>query len=78
MILSSSPVPVASPLDFAPASSKDFLESQATVECGFTLNHVLGMTRQEHTVKCSGQISTQNTVPSFGQFDQMVECSFKN
>ena len=78
MVLSSSPVPVASPLDFAPASSKDFLESQATVEFGFTLNHVLDMTRQEYTVKFSGQISTQNTVQSFGQFGQIVECSFKN
>ena len=78
MILSSSQVPVASPLDFAPASSKDFLEIQATVEYGFTLNHVLDMTRQEHTVKCSVQISTQTTVQSFGQFGQMVECSIKN
>ena len=33
---------------------------------------------QEHTVKCTVQISTQNTVQSFGQFGQMVECSFMN
>ena len=30
-----------------------------------------------HTVKCTVQISTQNAEQSFGQFGQMVECSFK-
>ena len=30
------------------------------------------MTWQEHTVKCTVQISTQNTAQSFGQFGQMV------
>ena len=33
------------------------------------------VTWQEHTVKCTVQISTQNTAQSFGQFGQMVECS---
>ena len=33
---------------------------------------------QEHTFKCTVQISTRNTPQSFGQFPQMVECSFKN
>ena len=33
---------------------------------------------KEHTVKCTVQISTQNSARSFGQFGQMVECSFKN
>ena len=28
-----SPVPVTSPSDFAPASSKEFLDIQATIEC---------------------------------------------
>ena len=31
--------------DFAPASSKEFLDIQATVECGFTLKRVRDMTR---------------------------------
>ena len=31
--------------DFAPASSKEFLDIQATVECGFTLKRVGDMTR---------------------------------
>ena len=40
-----SPVTVTSPSDFAPASSKEFLDIQATVECGFTLNRIRDMTR---------------------------------
>ena len=38
-------VTVTSPSDFAPASSKEFLDIQATVECGFTLKRVRDMTR---------------------------------
>ena len=45
MVLGSSPVAVTSPSDFAPASSKDFLDIQATTECGFTLTHVGDMIR---------------------------------
>ena len=40
MFLGSSPVAVTSPSDFAPASSKEFLDIQATIECGFTLKRV--------------------------------------
>ena len=43
--MSSSPVAVTSPSDFAPASSKEFLDIQATIECGFTLKHVRDMAR---------------------------------
>ena len=45
MVLASSPVAVTSPSDFAPASSKEFLDIQATIECGFTLKRVCDMTR---------------------------------
>ena len=31
--------------DFAPASSKEFFDIQATIECGFTLKRVRDMTR---------------------------------
>ena len=34
-----------SPSDFAPASSKEFLDIQATIERGFTLKCVRDMTR---------------------------------
>ena len=43
MVLGSSPVAVASPSDFAPASSKEFLDIQATIDCGFTLKRVCDM-----------------------------------
>ena len=36
-------VAVTSPSDFAPASSKEFLDIQATIECGFTLKRVRDM-----------------------------------
>ena len=45
MVLGSSPVTVIAPSYFAPASSKEFLDIQATVECGFTLKRVRDMTR---------------------------------
>ena len=45
MVLGSSPVAVTSPSNFAPALSKEFLEIQATIECGFTLKRVRHMTR---------------------------------
>ena len=45
MVLGSSLVAVTSPSDFAPASSKEFLDIQATTECGFSLKPIRDMTR---------------------------------
>ena len=45
IILGSSPVAVTSPSDFAPASSKEFVDIRATIECGFTLKRVCDMTK---------------------------------
>ena len=45
MVLGSNPVAVTSPSDFAPALSKEFLDIQATIECGFTLKRIRDMTR---------------------------------
>ena len=42
-VVGSNPVAVTSPSDFAPASSKEFLDIQATIECGFTLKRVRDM-----------------------------------
>ena len=39
------PVAVTSLSDFAPASIKEFLDIQATVESGFTLKSIRHMTR---------------------------------
>ena len=41
----SRPVAVTLTLDFAPASGKDFLDIQATIESGFTLERICGMIR---------------------------------
>ena len=45
VVLRPSPVAVTSPSDFAPASSKDFVDIQANIECGFTLKRVRDLTR---------------------------------
>ena len=45
MVLGSTPVAVTSPSDFAPASSKEYLDIQAAIECGFILKQVRDMTR---------------------------------
>ena len=39
--------------DFAPASSKEFLDIQATIECGFALKRVRDMTRTYSQIKKS-------------------------
>ena len=44
VVVGLSPTAVTSPSDFAPASSKEFLDLQATIECGFTLKCILDMT----------------------------------
>ena len=45
VVLGSIPVEVTSASDFAPPWSKEFLEIQATMECGLTLKRVPDMTR---------------------------------
>ena len=51
MVLGSNPVAVTSPSDFVPASSKEFLDIQATIECGFTLKYVRDMTKTHSEIK---------------------------
>ena len=43
MVVGSNPVAVTSSSDFATASSKEFLDIQATIVCGFTLKRVRDM-----------------------------------
>ena len=45
MVVGSSPVGVTSTSDFAPVSSKEFLEIEGTIECGFPLKRVRDMIR---------------------------------
>ena len=45
MVLGSSPVAVTYTSDIAPVSSKEFLDIQAAIGCGFTLKRIRGMGR---------------------------------
>ena len=45
MVVGSSPVAVTSTSDSARVSSKEFLDIQAIIECGFTLKRVRDMIR---------------------------------
>ena len=45
VVVDSNPVVVTKTSDFAPASSKEFFDIQATIECGFTLKRVRDMIR---------------------------------
>ena len=53
VVLGSSPVAVTSPSEIAPASSKEFLDIQATIECGFTLKRVRDMTTTYRALQCN-------------------------
>ena len=45
MVVGSSPVAVTSTSDSPPVSSKEFMDIQAIIECGFTLKRVHDMIR---------------------------------
>ena len=45
VVVGSSPIAVTKISDFAPALSKELLEIEATIECGFTPKRVRGMIR---------------------------------
>ena len=64
MVLGSSPVAVTSLLDFAPASSKEFLDIQATIERGFTLKRVRDMIRTYNHLWCFFTVVALNNYPS--------------
>ena len=58
----SSPVAVTSPSDFTPASSKEFLDIQATIKCGFTLKHVRDMSRTYSQMHHAGKYSEYTSI----------------
>ena len=49
--MGSSPVAVTYTSDFAPASSTEFLDIHAAIECGFTLKRIRGMIRTYSQIK---------------------------
>ena len=58
----SSPVGVTQISDFAPASSKEFLDIQATTEWGFTLKCVRDMTRTYSQMHCRDKYSQHSSI----------------
>ena len=66
MVVGYSQITVTSTLDFAPDSNKEFVEIQATIECGFTLKLVRNAITRYNQM--SVQISTSMAAQSFGQF----------
>ena len=52
---------ILSSSDYTPVSSKEFLDIQANIECGFTMKHVCDMTRtysQMHRTDKFSQLSS--------------------
>ena len=45
MVVGSSPAAITLTSDIVPVSSKEFLDTQATIACVFTLKHVCDMIR---------------------------------
>ena len=62
VVLCSIPVAVTSPSNFLPACSKDFLDIQATIECGFILNCVRDMTRTSSQMDRTDKYSEQSLI----------------
>ena len=68
MVVGSNPVAVTSPSDFAPASSKEFLDIQATTECGFTLKRVRDMIKT-YSLTVLFSLSQMKRLQKFGGCD---------
>ena len=62
VVLGLSPVAVTFPSDFGPASSKEFLDIQGTIEFGFTLKRVLDMTRTYSQMNGTDKYSEHSSV----------------
>ena len=62
VVLGSSPVAVTSLSDFAPASSKEFLDIEATIECGFTVKRVRVMTRTHSQMRRTDKYSEHSSI----------------
>ena len=54
VVLGSSPVAVTSPVDFAPASSKELLDIRVVIEFGFTLDRVPEMRKTYSEIHRTG------------------------
>ena len=62
MVLGSNPVGVTKTSHFAPAWSKEFLDIQVIVVCGFTLKHVRDMTRTYSRMHCTDKYPEHSSI----------------
>ena len=62
MIVGSCPVVVTKTSDLTPVLSKEFLDIQATIECGFTLKRVRDMIRTYSQMHCRDKFSLDSSV----------------
>ena len=62
MVVDWSPVAVTLTSDIAPVLSKEFLDIQANIECGFTLKGVCDMIRTYSQIHCTNKHSRHNSI----------------
>ena len=62
VVLGSSPVAATQTSDFAPASSKEFFDIQATIECGFTLKGICDMIRRYSQMHLPDKYSEHSSI----------------
>ena len=62
VVLSFSPVGVTSNSGFAPASSKEFLDIQTTIECGLNLNRIRDMTGTYSEINRTDKYSKHSSI----------------
>ena len=60
--MGSIPVAVTQTSDFTPASSKEFLDIQETIECGFTLKRICDMIRTYSQMHCTDKCSQHSSI----------------
>ena len=77
MVVGSNPVAVTSPSHFAPASSKEFLDIQATIECGFTLKRVRDMIKTYSHDYCHVEMPTKdNNIIKYNHGEKSMKLPF--
>ena len=62
MVVGSSSVAAPSTSGFGPVSSEEFLDIQATIECGFSLKHVREWIRTQSHIHCRDKYSKHSSI----------------
>ena len=62
MVVGATPVPITYTSDFALVSSKEFLDVQEAIECGFTLKGLRNMTRTYSQIHLTDKYSGLSSI----------------